>query len=188
MTFYAIHKGILVSYAFKNFELDLPKDIEFKILDYLHHACVDYIIKNWYSYVDHKTKLAKRVISWLRIDPNVFSDWNSTYQLLCDCNRYINFKIDDLDWWYRNFTKMFIQLLNEDIIYYSEPAYLGNQTANCALLETRLEKIKFQLDIFNKNLSKHSDIQLHIDNLGRLSKRCNHHSGLLTFRLLSQGY
>ena len=102
MTFYAIHKGILVSYAFKNFELDLPKDIEFQILDFMHHAAADTIIKFWYSYIDNKTNLAKRVISWLSnfnhsspADVRALLPWDHTYKLVSDCNRYINFVIDD---------------------------------------------------------------------------------------------
>ena len=172
MSFLAIYKGILVVSAFKGFGLDLPKDIELQILHFMHHTAADTIIKFWYRYVDNKTKLTKRVISWLSnlndfspadvlgpqfIEVRAQLPWDDTYKLLCDCNRYLSVVIDNNEWWKNNFAKMFKQLLDFRTIVSGLPAQMPRRRRKLKkIINERLEKTLHQLDIYNKIQYEHT--------------------------------
>ena len=149
MTVHAIKKGILLNHAFKQLNLELPKEIEFEILDHLHHQCVNLIINQWYRFIQQKQLLVRRVLDWASdMEKGTIISFEFTHKLLKDCIKKIKFFTDDPDWWSFHFKKMFKALAPlENILYYGNNNYVTSKQ-----LSQRVEMIEDSLNNYNDNV------------------------------------
>lgn len=154
MTVHAIKKGILLKHAFKQLDLELPIEIEFEIIDHLHHQCVNLIIKQWYRFIERKQVLVLRVLDWVSdVDRGIIIPFDFTYKLLKDCIKKITFFTDDHDWWSFHFKKMFKSLAPLENILYCE----NNNYVTSNQLSQRIEMIEDSLNNYNNNVDTFID-------------------------------
>lgn len=144
MSYYGIYKSILIKDAFKFFELELPIDLQLKILDHLYNESANVIIKSWNCFFEKKERLISLVLDWRKkIDSNIIVPWQNTYKLLYHCVKNIRFLNDDPYWWCDIFKKMFKRiaplefiLVKDNNIFISSDNLMKryNMIENCIIL------------------------------------------------------